>query len=74
MQKLSITITCRFKKEWNARDVGPIPAGETGKVVDCFVGNIFVKLDRHFPHLDEWDNCVHFDDETQLREYCDLSV
>ena len=35
--------------------------GMEGEVVKKNPDAIFVKLDKHYPILDEWDNCLIFD-------------
>ena len=35
-----------------------VDSGETGTIDQMDDESIWVKLDRHFPALDEWDNCL----------------
>ena len=37
------------------------PAGEEGTVTDTDGEFVYVRLDRHFPELDEWDNVLQVD-------------
>jgi len=37
-----------------------VPSGEHGSIIDVDPedGGILVELDRHYPHLDAWQNCI----------------
>lgn len=51
-----------------------IPAGETGTVVEVGPSMVSVRLDKHFPELDEWDNELQwtYDDYNSYPEEVEL--
>lgn len=38
--------------------VGKFPAGEYGEVTEAHADHIMIKMDRNFPELAEWQNCL----------------
>lgn len=49
----------QLKQDWDVFPLGIVLAGNTGTVTAIRDGAIHVKLDMHFPDLDEWQNVLH---------------
>lgn len=52
----------RFEERWDIEMSAntTIPEGEEGQVVDVQEDYVAVKVDHHYPGLDEWNNVVYF--------------
>lgn len=59
-----------LKADFETFPTGVFAAGETGEVTVSEPDMIGLKLDTHYPELDEWDNCLMFytDGVGQTRE------
>lgn len=70
---MNIGTKLRLREGYDIFNLAFFPAGTTGTVVRHEEDMEIVKLDQHFEELDEWDNELHINEDSEL-QYSDFEV